>query len=381
MSTILVTGGTGFLGSHLVEQLLEENDPGEIRILTRSYDRDLDERGIDLVTGSLTEPDDVRRAVAGVDRVYHLAGKVDRSADGAHRMYTLHVEGTRHLLGALLEEQVERIVVASTSGTVGVSESPNVVATEDSEPAEELIRHWPYYLSKLYAERVCDRFAQQHDLPIVLMRPSLLLGPGDWSRSSTGDVIQFLRGDIPVALDGGVSFVDVRDAADAFIRAMRDGEVGESYLLGAANMPLERFFERLETISGKKAPSLSISGSVASQGARLVGRALNMVGLESPIDPITVEMANHYWYVDSTKAREELGWRSRDADATLRDTVQWIREHHPEFRDSTGRNAPPEEYVPEATRAFSDTTRQQRDPGPSAPARDGDPTGAHSDDE
>lgn len=354
---ILVTGGTGFLGTHLVTQLLDEHQPEDIRILTRSYDRDLDERGFDLVIGSLTESDDVRRAVDGIDQVYHLAGKVDRSKDGAHAMYTLHVEGTRRLLGALLEEDIDRIVVASTSGTVGVSKDPNVVATEDSETADELIRDWPYYLSKLYAERVCARFTEQHDLPIILMRPSLLLGPGDWSRSSTGEVIQFLRGEIPATLDGGISFVDARDAADGFIRAMRDGTPGESYLLGQANMPLERFFERLETISGKRAPRFSVSGSWAARGARFVSDALNVVGLDTPIEPTTVEMANHYWYIDATKAREELGWRTRDADQTLRDTVRWIRQHHPEFRDAGGRSSPPDEYVPEATRKFAEARR------------------------
>ena len=349
--TTLVTGGTGFLGRHLVGKLLDRGD--DVRVLTRSFDGDLADRGVDIVEGSLTEPEDVDRAVEGVDRVYHLAGKVERRKDKAHLMYELHVDATRLLLDALKDREIEKIVVASTSGTVGVSEDPEVVATEDSPIREDLVKDWPYYLSKIYAERLCHEFVEDHDMPIVLMRPTLLLGPGDWRQSSTNDIVLFLKGKVPAAMSGGISFVDVRDTADAFVRAMERAEPGESYLLGQLNLTLADFFDRLEEITGITAPNLPIPDSLMVSGAKLLDSAAKAFGKESEIDPVSVEMAQYYWYIDSSKARRELDWEPRDPDVTLRDTVRWIQRNHPDFGPAGNRKSPPEEYVPAETVEFT----------------------------
>lgn len=350
--TTLITGGTGFLGRHLVDQLLDRDDT-DVRVLTRSYNRELAERGVEIVEGSLDSESDLERAVDGVDRVYHLAGKVDRRPDHAHEMFELHVDGTRRLLEAADRAGVERAVVASTSGTVGVSESPDRVATEESPTREDLVRDWPYYLSKIYAERVCRDVADERDIEVVVMRPTLLLGPGDERESSIGDVVLFMKRKIPATMSGGISFVDARDAADGFIRAMEDGEAGESYLLGQANMSLADFFERLEVITGISAPKMPLPDSLMVSGAKLLDTASRMAGRESDIDPVSVEMGQYYWYIDSSKAMGQLGWEPRDADETLRDTVRWIEKHHPDFADRTQRKDPPEEFVPRETVDFA----------------------------
>ncbi len=375
MTHVLVTGGTGFLGRHLTHRLLER-DLDEIRVLTRSYDRELAERGATIVEGSLLEPSDVRTAVEGVDRVYHLAGKVTRRREASHEMYDLHVTGTRHLLEALGEVEPDKIVAASTSGTIGVSEDPEDVATEDSPVREDLVRDWPYYLSKIYAERVCREFLDDHDLPIVLMRPTLLLGPGDRRMSSTRDVALFLQRKIPAVASGGLSFVDARDAADGFIRAMERAEPGNSYLLGQANLSFESFFERLEALSGVSAPSMSLPDRAMVAGAHVLDRAMQWLGQESDVSPISAEMAQYYWYIDASKARRELDWQPRDPDETLHDTIQWLRQHHPELgspsRQETSSDSSPstagsslsgdplESFVPDETLEFADRHSDDR---------------------
>jgi dihydroflavonol-4-reductase len=351
--TTLVTGGTGFLGRHLVDQLLDRDDT-DVRVLTRSYDRELAERGVEVVEGSLDSESDLERAVDGVDRVYHLAGKVDRRPDHAHEMFELHVDGTRRLLEAADRAGVERVVVASTSGTVGVSESPDQVATEESPTREDLVRDWPYYLSKIYAERVCRDVADERDIEVIVMRPTLLLGPGDERESSIGDVVLFMKRKIPATMSGGISFVDARDAADGFIRAMEDGTAGASYLLGQANLSLADFFERLEAITGISAPKMPLPDGLMVSGAKLLDTASRLVDRDSDIDPVSVEMGQYYWYIDSSKAEAELGWEPRDADETLRDTVRWIEQHHPDFANTNEREAPPEEFVPRETVEFAD---------------------------
>lgn len=366
--TILVTGGTGFLGHHLVDKLVARGD--QVRVLTRAWNPRLHDLGVEIIEGSLDNVDDLARAVQGVTRVYHLAGRVERDRAHAHTMYELHVEGTRRLLRALSDEAkrsanpIEKVVYASTSGTVGVGKSADFMARDDAPMAEEIVRNWPYYLSKIYAERVCEHFIKHHNMPIVMMRPTLLLGPGDHTQSSTGDVVQFLQKKIPATMPGGISFVDVRDTADAFIQAMDRAPAGATYLLGAANMTFNDFFKRLSQLSGIAPPRIPLPGKAAVAGARFLEHAFRTLGKTPEIDPASVEMAQYFWYIDSSRAREDLGFRPRPSNETLRDTIQWIRSHHPDMiatdaTESGPRPVPPEEYVPRETVEFARTIAGQ----------------------
>jgi dihydroflavonol-4-reductase len=223
---------------------------------------------------------------------------------------------------------VGRVVVASTSGTLAVSADPDPIANEESEPPVALITRWPYYRSKLYAERVALE-AGGEGLEVVCVNPSLLLGPGDLRDSSTEDVRKFLERKIPFCPGGGVAFVDARDAAAAMILAMDRGRPGQRYLVNAANMTLETFFGRLERLSGVKAPPLRLprtGATLAGIGADLVGRAAKLLNVPSPLDRISAEMAQYFWYCDAGKAGAELGWQARDPGDTLYDTIQDLRD-------------------------------------------------------
>ena len=360
--TTLITGGTGFLGRHLIDQLVADGQT-DLRVLSRHPQPELQKLGVDIYEGSLLSRSDLEEATRGVERVYHLAGRVERDRKKAHLMYELHVDGTRLLLDVLRDNEidVDNIVVASTSGTVGVGTSPDFIADDDSPHAESIVSDWPYYLSKIYAERVCFDYVAAHDMPIVLMRPTLLLGPGDERESSIGDVVMFLEQKIPGVIDGGVSFVDVRDTAEAFIRAMDRGEPGDTYLLGAANLAMADFLKRLEALSGVPAPKAKIPELVSRLGSRLLSTVTDIAGDIGDLDPVSLEMARHYWYIDSSKAEQQLDWSPRDPDETLRDTIDWIREHHPDFVDQAGpRPDPPPKLVPTETVEYARKLREEQ---------------------
>jgi len=323
MSTYVVTGGTGFLGENVVRELCSAGHA--VRVLARSSSPVLESLGAECIRADIMEGPELGEALRGADGVFHCAGFVSRDPDDGQRMMRVHVDGTRRVLEAAAAAAVRRVVVASSSGTIAVS-ADEVVHDEDSGYAEEVACGWPYYASKIYQEKLALELAETLGIEVVIVNPSLLLGPGDSRLSSTKDVLRFLRRQIPVVPEGGINFVDVRDAARATVAAMDRGRPGQRYLLGGPNWTTKEFFGRLERVAKVGRPRLRMPGKWAEMGAGLLEHVYRARGAEPPVDRISVEMANHYWWVDSGKAERELGFTHRDPTLTLSDTVKYLRQ-------------------------------------------------------
>jgi dihydroflavonol-4-reductase len=325
----LITGGTGFLGSHLVRQLAEAGERN-LRVMASSPAPPswLAELNVEYVAGSITDAQDVKSALDGVARIYHLAGMVSRDAEEARLMYELHVTGTRLLCEAARESAVETIVLASTSGTIAVTETGEDIPDETWPVPMKIISRWPYYASKAYQEQAAlQNFTGDNKRRLVIVNPSLLLGPGDERLSSTKIILDFLARKIMAVPSGGLSFVDVRDAAAAFHAAMERGRHGERYLLGAANWTFEKFFGRLERISKVSAPRIALPSKLTVRSAHAVGALFRHWNWSPPVEPLEIEMAEHFWYLDSSKAERELSFAPRDPAETLQDTIAYVRQN------------------------------------------------------
>jgi len=330
-TTVLVTGATGFLGEHLCRVLVERGHT--VRGLARSRSAVLAELGVETIRGDVLDGPELDRALQGVSAVFHLAGAVSRDPDDAQRMMRLHVDGTRRVLERMAAAgggasgggaSPRRMVLSSTSGTIGVSKDEEIL--DESAPyAEEIVAGWPYYASKIYQERLAFEHGKRLGIEVVAVNPSLLLGPGDRRLSSTGDVRKFLKKQIPVMPDGGINFVDARDAAEATANALEQGRAGERYLLGGPNWTMKEFFERLGRVANVAPPRLKLPAKLNRWGASVIEELWRHRGKEPPVDRISVEMAEHFWWIDSAKAERELGFAARDPQLTLVDTVSYLR--------------------------------------------------------
>jgi len=323
VSTVLVTGATGFLGEHLCRVLVEHGHT--VRGLARSRSAVLTEIGVEHVRGDVLEGPELDRALAGTTAVFHLAGAVSRDPDDAQRMMRLHVDGTRRVLERMAAAKIRKMVLASTSGTIGVSKD-EAILDEHAPYAEEIVAGWPYYASKIYQERLAFEHGERLGIDVIAVNPSLLLGPGDRRLSSTGDVRKFIKRKIPVVPEGGINFVDARDAAQATAAAMDKGRPGERYLLGGPNWTMKEFFARLGRVANVAPPRLKLPAKLNRWGASLVEELYRHRGKEPPVDRISVEMSEHFWWIDSAKAERELGFQARDPQLTLVDTVTYLRQ-------------------------------------------------------
>ena len=323
MTTVLVTGATGFLGEHLCKVLVEQGHT--VRGLARSRSSVLADLGVEHIRGDVLSAEDLDVALAGCHAVFHLAGAVSRDPDDAQRMMRLHVDGTRRVLERMNAANIRRMVLASTSGTIGVSKDEEIL-DETAPYAEEIVAGWPYYASKIYQERLAFEHGARLGIEVVAVNPSLLLGPGDRRLSSTGDVRKFLKRQIPTVPDGGINFVDARDAAAATANALEHGRAGQRYLLGGPNWTMKEFFARLGRISNVSPPRLKLPSKWSKWGASLVEELYRHRGKEPPVDRISVEMSEHFWWIDSRKAETELGFVARDPQLTLVDTVAYLRQ-------------------------------------------------------
>ncbi len=322
---ILITGGTGFLGTHLVRQFLDAGAKN-LRVMASSVPVWMTDAGVEPFAGSVTRKDDVAAATKNVEAIYHLAGKVSFAYDGAAQMNRIHVEGTRLLAEAAKENKVKNFILASSSGTSAITEDGEITDETFPQPVEILTK-WAYYASKYYQEKTALQVFKDKGERLVILNPSLLLGAGDERLSSTKVVLDFMAKKLPITPTGGLNFVDARDAAAAFLNALDKGRHGERYLLGAVNWTVAEFFARLERLSGVSAPLLKVPKAFAIAGSNFISSLYKTFEKRPPFEASEVEMGEYFWYFDSAKAAEELGFEARDPAETLSDTIKYLREN------------------------------------------------------
>lgn len=285
--------------------------------------------GVEVLEGSVTEPERwiENPLVERLGGVVHLAALVRHSRRGAAEVYRTNVDGTVALMRFAAAHRC-RLVLASTSGTVGCFREPGASADDDAGYCDDEIARWPYYHSKLLAERRARCLADELDVDLVIVRPPVVLGPGDHKFRSTAHLIRFLERRLPFLIRGGMHFADVRDVASAMVRAAERRDVRHFYNLPGTACDIAEFFSLAQEISGLPAPRRLVSYRLAWWLATLL-RPLGVLP-----DPVVIEVASHYWNTTSRYAAADLGYVTRDPRDTLADTIAWLRANHPRLARS-----------------------------------------------
>lgn len=338
MGKTLVTGASGFIGSHLVRGLAKRGD--ELVLLLRRSSKVDHLEGVEFArtTGDITDRRAVRRAMEGVERVFHVAGRTSLREEDRAAVFETNVRGTRVVLEEALAAQVKRVVLTSSVAAIGPAK-PCGTADETAQFTAGGLGI-AYVNSKHEAEVEALRLGAQ-GLPVVIVNPTFVLGPDSPGGTSMSLIRRFLLGRIPAYVDGALNIVDVRDVAKGHLLADRNGEVGERYILGGRNFTLDRLFADLSRISGVEPPPLRLPSRIAAGGAELAALAR----LPVAIAPDEIRSGALWWTYRNTKARRELGFKPRPHEETLEDAVRWQAD---QLGDRVGEGGGPERALIEA---------------------------------
>lgn len=319
---VFLTGATGFIGGHVLQALLGAGYA--VRALARrGSSRSASGQNCDFVEGDLGRPGDLTRSLAGCRYLVHVAALYSFAPGKRSEIHQINVLGTAGLLEAARIAGIEKAVVTSSSATVGPAR-PGELATE-RDWAPETGPRAAYHHSKLEQERV----ALAAQLPVVLVLPTMPVGPNDWKPTPSGKmIVDFMRGRIRASLGGGLNLVPVEDVALGHVLALRKGCAGERYLLGGENLTLTELWALLATICHRPAPSREIPYSLALGLGWLDELRCRLSNGQEPLVPLEgVRMARERMWVSSVKAREELGFEVSAVTPALERAVQWYRDH------------------------------------------------------
>jgi dihydroflavonol-4-reductase len=314
---VLVTGGTGFLGSWVTRELVRAGC--KVRILARRPSRlgALADLNVDVAQGDILSQQSLAAALEGMEALVHCAGLISLNPKEREALQRINVEGTRRILAAAASKRV-RVLYTSTIATIGPTTDPR--ALDENEPTVPLSFDYPYAASKRQGEALAFDY-HASGLDVVVLNPGILFGPGDINYTSTQFVLRYLRRQVWLYLGGGASFGDVRDVAAAYVAALTRGRAGERYILAGVNRSYRDLQEELRRLTGlhRSAPMpqpLAEWFATWSQAGAMLWR--------HPFEEFNasvVRWASLFNYCSSHKATSELGYEPREFSETLADTI------------------------------------------------------------
>lgn len=323
--TVFVTGGTGFVGAAIVRSLREAGIPviALVRKSSRPESREeLIRLGARLAEGDLLSPASWRGPLEESVAVFHAAAIHDVRRPDPALVYETNVEATKRLFLAAAARGVRQFIYTSSVKTIG-SAGPGKTADEDT-PYNLGRVDGVYGRSKYEAEQFL--LARGEPVAVKILNPAAAIGPGDGSLTPTVALIaRFLRGMIAVSLDTSMGLVDVRDVGAAHVLALEHAAPKRKYILCAGNITLDGLFGRLRELTGIPLPMFHLPYPAAFAAAYL-GVALGAVIRRSPpVTPESLRVARLKPAFDGSRAERELGLRYRDLNASIKDTVEWLK--------------------------------------------------------
>lgn len=323
---VLITGGSGFVGSAVVRKLIFRGH--DVRVLVRHSSPldNLEGLDVELAFGDLIEPQSVQQAMTGCEAVIHVAADYRIWVPQADKMFQANVDGTQNVLDGAIAAGIRRLVYTSSVATLGLPKG-ECAANEDT-PIETTDLIGPYKTSKYVADKLVTKSAGGSAMEIVIVHPSTPIGPRDIRPTPTGKiVIEAASGRMPAFVDTGLNVVHVDDVAEGHALALERGLPGRRYILGGENMTLAEILRAIAEIVHQKAPKVRIPHGAVMPIAAIAEAWGHLTGKEPFVTRDGVKLARKRMFYSSDRAICELGYRPRPAREALGDAIDWFKQH------------------------------------------------------
>lgn len=328
-----MTGASGFVGSHVLRALLDAGYnvramvrggklPPQVNWIVKN-----DEPGLELVDGDMLATGKLVHAIDGCRYVVHTAALYSFAPRDRAQIHAVNVVGTEGLMTAAYVAGVERVVLTSSSATIG-HERNGKPADESCHPERSAAgaqSKGDYHYSKLLQERAA--FAGR--VPVVAVLPTAPVGPGDWKPTPTGKmVLDFMQGKITAKAPGhgGLNLVAVEDVAKMHVAALTKGRPSERYIIGGENLSMDEIWQMLSDVTGKPMPKWRAPYSLALTAAYVDEIRCRLNSKATPLAPLEgVRMSRDRMYANASKAQHELGHQPAPIRSTLDRAAAWYR--------------------------------------------------------
>ncbi|MCP1119462.1 hopanoid-associated sugar epimerase [Robbsia andropogonis] len=323
--TVLVTGASGFVGAAVAQHAQQAGFAVRVTVRRTSPRGNIDGNGYEVVEADMRDADAMRRAMAGVRYVFHVAADYRLWAPDPREIIRTNVDGTRTVMDAALAAGVEKIVYTSSVATLRVKGAIGPV--DETAKVDEHEAIGAYKRSKVAAERVVEDMIATRQLPAVIVHPSTPIGPRDIKPTPTGRlIVQAAAGKMPGYVDTGLNFVHVDDVAAGHLLALFKGPVGEHYILGGDDVKLGTLLQTIAGITGGKPPILQLPRwplyplAAAAEGLAKITKREPFVTVDG------LNMSRYMMFFSSAKAQAKLGYTARPHRDALVDAIDWFRE-------------------------------------------------------
>ncbi len=319
----LVTGANGFIGSAVARLLLDKGHDVRVLVRPNSDKRNFEGLELEIIEGDLNDNESLKRAVSGCNTLFHLAADYRLWIPDPDNMYKTNVDGTRNLIIAATEANVDKIVYTSSVATLGINKDGT--ASDETTPVslEEMTGH--YKRSKFLAEQEVNKLIKEQSCPVTIVNPSTPVGPRDIKPTPTGKIVlDTIRHRMPAYVDTGLNIVHVDDVAKGHLLAMDKGEIGERYILGGDNMTLASILEYICVSQGMSPPTIKLPHNLVLPIAWFMERIANITHKEPRATVDSVKMSKKMMFFSSEKAKEKLGYQSRPGIEGFKDAIDWF---------------------------------------------------------
>lgn len=320
---IAITGASGHVGNVLCRELRSQGKA--VKALVHNNEDDLQKMGVEIIEGNILDPDAVKEFCKGADIVYHLAAKISIDKKDKDLVYKTNVEGTQNIIEACKLVPGVKLIHFSTVHTYGTKNESDML--DESNP---IIDFSPIYYedSKAEAERRVLQAAEE-GLNAIVLNPTAIIGPYDFQPSLLGQaLIKLYNNELPMLVEGGYDFVDVRDVVAAAIQAAEKGKKGEKYILGGKWYSLKELSGIIGHVSGRKTPSVVVPGFVARIGLPFIQAYAAIAGKHPLYTAESLEILKlSSKNISNKKARMELGMSPRSIEDSLKDIFDWFEKN------------------------------------------------------